>query len=452
MKRIAIAAVILVVVLAVALPPLFGARARSLIENDLADLGELLAPYGRVAVSLTDWDVGWYSSTATATVAVAFDDRPDVPRALGDLPPFSRTFPKSVTLRHGPVVAGPAAGLGWGSVELVIDASLVPALQDFHDATGVDRIAHVAVSVGFLGSATVGLDIPAFVYEAQAQQFDFRGLEADATVDGAGEAMDFSGEFGGLTVTRQASQLVAVGTTTWTGRSRMDPRYPNLALGEGEVDIARAMGSGGQAGEFVEVSDIRLRGASAIEGDQYVATGLYRAKEMQVMNAQLNDLVLDYAMGFGAEGMVRLMAGDFAVDSLTPEAQLEVADALLRQRLAFDIDRLGFEHEGRPALLTVAITYRGDELPDDFNVELPLDFMTLLPLLTANLDLAFHRELLGDLGIEQMDGVVRMLAREGIVQESGEDYTLKVGFANGGFTVNGDPFEPFQLMGLLGGP
>ena len=51
-----------------------------------------------------------------------------------------------------------------------------------------------------------------------------------------------------------------------------------------------------------------------------------------------------------------------------------------------------------------------------------------------------------------MDGVVRMLAREGIVQESGDDYTLNVGFANSGLTVNGDPFEPFQLMGLLGGP
>ena len=170
------------------------------------------------------------------------------------------------------------------------------------------------------------------------------------------------------------------------------------------------------------------------------------------MNAQLDDLVLDYAMGYGAEGMVRLMAEGFAVDARAPEVQLEIADALLRHRFTFDIDRLGFEHEGRPALATVAMAYRGDELPDDFNVELPLDFMALLPLLSANLDLAFHRELLGDLGIEQMEGVVRMLAREGIVRESGDDYTLNVGFANGGLTVNGDPFEPFQLLGLFGGP
>ncbi|MCY3841312.1 MAG: DUF945 family protein [Gammaproteobacteria bacterium] len=452
MKRVAIAAVVLVVVLAAALPPLFGARARSLMESDLAYLADLLAPYGTVEVSLDDWDLGWFSSTATARVVVAFDDRPDVPPRLVDLPAFSRTFPNSITLRHGPVVTGPAAGLGWGSVELVIDASLVPALQAFHDATGLDRIAHLGISIGFLGNATFGLDIPAFVYEVQEQQFDFRGLEADATVDVAGEAVAFGGEFGGLGVTSQASQLVAVGTTTWSGRSRADPRYPNLWLGEGEVGIARAMASGGQAGEMVEVSDIRLRGESVVEGDRYVATGLYRAKEMQVMNAQLDDLVLDYAMGYGAEGMVRLMAGGLDVDSLTPEVQLEIGDALLRQRFTFDIERLGFEHEGRPASAAVAMAYRGDELPDDFNVELPLDFMALLPLLSVNLDLAFHRELLGDLGIGQMDGVVRMLASEGIVQESGDDYTLNVGFANGGLTVNGDPFEPFQLMGLLGGP
>ena len=452
MRRIAIAVVVLVTVLAAALPPLFGARARSLIDNDLAALADSLAPYGTVQVSLTDWDVGWYSSTATATVVLAFDDRPDVPPALVDLPAFTRTFPKSITLRHGPVVTGPAAGLGWGSVDLVVDVSLLPPLQDFHDATGLDRIAHLGISVGFLGSATLGLDIPAFVYEAQGQQVDFRGLEAVATIDGAGEAMAFGGEFGGLAVTRQASQLAAVGTTTWSGRSRMDPRYPNLWLAEGRVDIARAMVFGGSAGEFVEVSDIRLRGESVVEGDRYVATGLYRAKDMQVMNAQLDDLVLECAMGYGAEGMARLVTAGYDAGSLTPEAQREIAEALLRQRLTFDIDRLGFKHEGRPALASVAMAFQGDELPEDFNVELPLDFMALLPMLTADLDLAFHRELLGGLGFGQINGMVALLAREGIVRESGDDYTLNVGFANGGLTVNGDPFEPFELMGLLGGP
>ena len=80
------------------------------------------------------------------------------------------------------------------------------------------------------------------------------------------------------------------------------------------------------------------------------------------------------------------------------------------------------------------------------------DYMALLPLVTANLDLSFHKDLLGGLGIGQMDGVVRMLAREGIVLESGDDYTLDVGFENGGLTVNGDPFEPLQLLGLVGTP
>lgn len=452
MKRIAIMAVVLVVVLAAALPPLFGARARSLIDNDLAALADSLAPYGTVEVSLTDWDVGWYSSTATAAVVVAFDDRPDVPPPLVDLPAFERTFPKSVTLRHGPVVTGPAAGLGWGSVELVVDASLVPLLQDFHDATGLDRIAHLGISVGFLGGATLGLDIPAFVYEAQGQQVDFRGLEAGATIDGAGEAMAFDGEFGGLSVTRQASQLAAVGTTTWSGRSRVDSRYPSLWVGEGAVDIARAIVFGGQAGEFFEVNDIRLQGESGIEGDQYVATGLYGAKEMQVMEAQLDDLVLECAMGYGAEGMVRLVTAGYDVESLTPEAQLEIVDALLRQRFTFDVDRFGFKHEDRPALATVAMEFQGDELPEDFNVELPLDYMALLPLVSANLNIAVHRELLGGLGLAQLDGVVGMLVREGIVRESGDDYTLNVGFANGSLTVNGDPFEPFEMMGLVFGP
>lgn len=451
MKRIALAVVVLGLVVAVALPPLFGARARSVVEADLAFLGEVMSPYGTFEVAFEDWDVGWFSSTATVSVAVAFEDRPDMPPTLVDLPAFSRTFPSLITLRHGPVITGPAAGLGWGSVELVFDASLIPALKQFHDATGTDHVARLAILVGFLGGGKLGLDVPEFVYEADGQQLVFRGLEGNATIDGDGEAIEFGGEFGGLTVTRSASPLAAVGRTDWSVSSRMATRYPGLWLGGGRISMEKAMFFGGEVGESFEIVDVRLQGQSGIEGNLYVATGLYEAKELQVMDAQLSQLVLDVAMGFGVEAMARLMQAGYTMDTLTPEQQLETATALLTERVTFDVNRLGFEHDGRPATASLAVEFRGDELPDGFEVGPVNDYAVLVPLLKASVDVAFHRELLNGLGVGQMDGLVGVLAREGILEESGDDYTLAVGFDNGALVVNGEPFAPFELLRLLGG-
>lgn len=450
MKRIALAVVVLVL-LAVALPPLFGARARSLLEADLALLGEALAPYGTFEVAFENWDVGWYSSTATVSVVVAFDDQPDVPPTLVDLPAFSRTFPELITLRHGPFITGPAAGLGWGSVEMTVDASLVPALKQFHDAAGVDHIARIGISVGLLGSATIGLDMPAFVYEGGAQQFDFRGLEADASIDGDGEAMEIGGEFSGLTVTRSASQLAAVGRASWSGSSRLDTRYPDLWLGGGLLELDRAVIFGGEGEKLFGIADVRLQGESDIEEDRYVAAGLSEANELRVVDTQLRELVLDVAMGLSAEAVARLIQeAGYTAGTLTPDQELEMATALLRGRTTFDIRRLAFKHEDREATASLASEFRGDDLPDGFGFDPAADWAAVVPLVTANLDIAFHRELLSGLGVGQFDRLVQILVREGILQESGDDYTLAVGFDNSALTVNGQPFEPFELLGLLG--
>ena len=125
-----------------------------------------------------DWDVGWYSSTASISLGVELNAE-----ALGtgeqDLPALTTTLPKLVTLYHGPVLIEPIAGLGWGAAEFVVDASLIPELQEFHDTTGVDHIARLGVLVG-LFDTTVGMDMPAFVYQegsnGQVVGVDFGGI------------------------------------------------------------------------------------------------------------------------------------------------------------------------------------------------------------------------------------------------------------------------------------
>ncbi|MDE0038166.1 MAG: DUF945 family protein [Gammaproteobacteria bacterium] len=452
MKRIAIAVVAMVVVLAVAMPPLFGARARSLMEDQLATVGDSLAPYVKVEVSFDDWNIGWYSSTATVSLAMTFES----PALQADMvESYSTTLPKSVTLYHGPILFRPSPGLGWGSVEFVVDSSVVSELREFEEATGVAYAARGGVLVGFGGGLSMSMDVPGFEYtqgesDLSGTEFDFGGLEATAKFGGSGGNIEVDGRFAGVNATIFPMQF-AWGRTTWTGSAWKDDRIPNLWRGRGRTEVARVMFSSSSEGNTYEVTDLRIEGDNEIEGDFLVGTNLYEAREARIGDISLQDLVMDLAVRYGLDGMARLM--DVAYfDSLDPERQMAIATDLVRERVDFAINRLGFMHEDRQALASLAIEFRGDELPDAFEIGPNADFMAMLPLVTANLDLAFHRELLGGLGTGQMDGVVRMLVREGIVQESGDDYALNVGFANGGLTVNGDPFEPFELMGLLGGP
>lgn len=458
MKRIAIAVVVLAVVLAVALPPLFGARARSLMEDQLAAVGESLAPYAKVEVSFDDWDVGWYSSAATVSLAVTVDTEA-LELDAEVVEAFSTTLPKSVTLYHGPILIRPSPGLGWGSVEFVVDDSVVPELREFEEATGLDYFARLGVLVGFGGGLSMGMDIPRFEYaegesEMAGAEIDFGGLEATAKFGGDGESIDLDGRFGGVDATIAnilSSWQLAWGRTTWTGSVRKDDRIPNLWLGGGKTEVDRIMFSTGAGETTYEVTDLSIEGDNVIEGDFLVGANLYEVHELRIMNMALRDLVVDLTVRYGVDGMARLMDVAY-MDSFDPERQMEIVTDLVRERIDFAINRIGFTHEDRQALASLAIEFRGDELPDGFEIGPNADFTAMLPLVTANLDLAFHRELLGGLGIGQMDGMVQMLAREGILRESGDDYALSVGFANGGLTVNGDPFEPFELLGLLGGP
>lgn len=452
MKRIALVAVVLVLVAAVALPPLFGARARSLIEAEVTGIADALAPFATVTVVFDDWDVDWFSSTASVSLGFELAAESAIPVGFEDQPrQFELTLPELVTVHHGPVVTTPSMGFGWGGVEFVVDAALVPALQDFQDAIGVDHVARLGILISFFGGTNLGIDMPAFAYEDDETRIDFQGLAAHAAFDADVERMHFDGEVGGLNVAALGSPSVILGRLDVTGNSRASPRFPGLWLGGGRLDMERISGSD-TMGNTYELSDLRMEGASDIDGNVYVATGTYEVGELHVMGVRLTDIAMELAMRVGAEAMALLMSAGYDADDLSAEAQADLLIALVTERLTFNIDRLSLRHEERSASAMLAAEYRGDELPDDISVDdLGTDFATLLPLASATLELAFHTDLVAGLGLEQVDAWVRVLAREGIVLESGDEYTLNVAFEGGALTVNGEPFEVYDLFRLAGG-
>ena len=446
MKRIVLVVVVLGLVVVAVLPPLFGAKARSLVEAELAAIGQALAPYASVEVTFDNWDAGWLSSTANASITVAFES------VLPTEDDFHARLPEAVTLYHGPFLTGVSPGLGWGSIEFVIDSSVIPELRDFHESTGIDRIARLGVLVGF-GSTTVGMDMPAFVYgvgePGQRVEIELAGMEMRAVLRDAGERLEFDGKIGGFGITIPASWEADMGQLSWTSSARKDSRIPQLWLGEGRFDLAQVMiASGGRS--LVEFNDFHVEAGTEIDADVFIASYLYEAREAVITNSRLDELVAGVSWRYGVDTLGRLMDAANDLDEMSPHAATELLNAMVRERLTFDIERLGFKHEDRALLASLAIEFRGDELPDNLEIDLASDYATFLPLVSAHLDIAFHKELLSGLGAEQMDVMAGVLAGAGILRESGDDHTLNVGFDKGVVSVNGDPIELQELLGLLG--
>lgn len=266
-------------VVTAALPPLFGAKARSLIEAELAGIGRALAPYASVEVTFDDWNVGWFSSTVNPSITMALNAESGLPIDDDQPSRFETTLPEAVTLYHGPFLTGFSPGLGWGSVEFVIDSFVIPDLRDFHESTGMDRVARLGVLVGF-GGTTVGMDMPAFVYgegePGQRVEIEFAGMEMNAVFGDGGKRIEFDGEVGGFGITIPSSREAVVGQLSWASSARKDSRISKLWLGDGQFDLTRVMiASGGK--DLVEVNDIHVEGGAEIDGDVLIATNLYEA-------------------------------------------------------------------------------------------------------------------------------------------------------------------------------
>lgn len=450
-KRIVVAVLAAVLVAAVVLPPVFGARARSLVEAEVAAIAESIAPYAAVEVRFDDWEVGWYSSTATVTVDLRRAGQEGFPDDIAD--GFRTTLGELFRLSHGPVLAGASPGVGWGSAEFVIDASVFPELQEFQDETGLDHVARLGVMVGLFGATTIGMDMPAFRHDGKlgGAAVDFAGLVASAAIADGGDSLDLDGELRGLGVTVAGMPMVDSDQVTWLANTSRSLRIPYLWLGGGRLDFARLTVSNG----LFEMIEARVEGDAAVDGDLVRATSLYRVRELSIAGAQLDDVHLEVSVSQGADALARVMEAGYNADfrevlQLQME-MLDLLDLLVKQRFNFDIDRFSFEHESLPASASLSIEYRGDELPDSVELGPSMDFEPVYALISAKLNVAVHQELLRTIGLDPADAMVRVLAREGIVLESDDEYTLNVSFDNHEFRVNGEPFEPLQLLGLLGG-
>ena len=467
-RRIGIILAALVAVLAVVvsmlLPPIIGAVARSLLDDIDRDvpIGQGFGPAADVYVAFDDWDAGWFSSTAYVSL--------DSSGREGEAGALSTPVPVPVTLRHGPVLAGTPSGLGWASIELVLDGSVHPLFGRMLQEWGVDdAAAHLGVLVGLGGSIKIGAELPPVQNTPQYRtprdrdrQFDFRGLEATATLDLGGDSFDLVGEFGGLRIVEDRNRL-DIGRINFAAGASKVSAFPGLWLSDawiGGTGFTIREGDGG-----IEAEDFGLRVNTGIRGDAFDAALQGDVSQLLFDRVRLSDLAVEFSLQCAADALANLMrlavrmqdshTSDlgFAIDSGV--AMATTVDSFLRERLTVGIDRLSFMHEDRSASATLAVEFRGDELPGYFDIkglEEILANPAELPA-SADLDVAFHRDLprglastVGPDAREVVDSVLLNLVRMGVFEAHDDDYTMQVRYGNGTLDINGEQLDLSYLF------
>ena len=454
-RRIALAAAITIVAAVLILPPLFGARARALLEPGLNAMGGSLAPDAAFVVSFDDWDAGWFSSTATVSFEAVFRTPPPVAAVSTDLEEtYQTTLPGVVTLHHGPVplggsgVLGGLGGFGWGSAEFVVDAATIPELQDFHAETGVSEVARLTALVGFLGNTTIGLSVsPISTTEPNSgAQVDFAGLDATLSVAQDGRRTASTGTLQGLSATVPDDVTFEIGETTWGVRADKEPAT-GLWLGHGSGRLAKVVASSGDTAGGLEVDDVQIESDTHVDAGEVVGALRATAVGVRFGEHQLDDLEVDMT-GTGPVAAMESLA-ERASGSLIETPLTSVMLATIRgHRATLRIDPLAFNYRDMPFRATLDVDYHGDREAEEAGAP---NFEELTRSTSAELELSFHKDLLDVIGIDMVANLLPAMARLELVRESGDQYHVHATYSDGELLFDGKPVDMALLAALMAG-
>ena len=440
-RRIVLGAAIIVVAVALFLPPMFGARARSLLEPGLNTMGTLLAPDVAFTVSFDDWHAGWFSSSSTLTFEAAL--RPPATDAL-----YRTTLPGVVTLHHGPAPLGGLAGLGWGRAEFVVDAAAIPELQSFHAETGIRDVARLTALVGFLGNSTIGLTLVPINTTAPSSgaEMRFAGLDATLSLARDGNRGASTGTLHGLSASLPDGTAFEIGESSWYGRAHKHSAA-GLWLGDGTATSARIVASSAGAASALELDDAHLETELDIDGEVVVGMNRSTAVAFRLGDVQVDDVEVDVTVTTPVAAMASLTKG---ADRSRSDGSLpaDVMTAMLRQPATLRVDTLAFSYRDMPLNATLDVEYDGDRHAGRSAVP---NFEMLTGITSAELHLSIHKNLLGMIGIDALARLVPAMARLDLVRESGDEYLVHATYRDGELLFDGKRVELPLLVALMAG-
>lgn len=468
MKKLIPIAVVILVVAAIAAPPLIGGVMESTVRTRI----ERMDDNPMFAMRIVEYDRSWFSSQAE--IEMALDERYfDLLAATGDINDAQMTAMMNeqsihipVSLTHGPVIVSDGLYFGLARLYAVLDNRDQLAAMAMQEL-GLDYLAELRGQVSYLGRFSFLGNVPPIDYYDESGQLQFSGLNIEGSAHRGNLQLD--GGFNSL-----AMDADGTAATIENLFLTSDSDQINQALWIGEFDSGIEslviVDTYGGAGDALRFSGLRANGSTDLDatGELLEATATYIAETVHIpeLDMELTDTEVTVSIeNISAQAMTDYYENMFNIDPQNPDAAIvamqDLSGRILENNPGISVDPIRFTLDGES--LTAAISARIVNA-DQGNADFTNPF-ALLSMLEASADLSASKPLflrLASLGAAGQMGSIRpgdlppgetvesmaeaqaqlMIANflaPGYLVDDGENYTTDIDYANGEVRINGNP-------------
>lgn len=448
--KIRIAAVAVLLLALVVLPPVFGRLAESRVAAHIESLREK-----RIDVTLDEYERGWFASRAQITLAPS-QLHPSAAVLAELLDPLT----VAIDIRHGPVSVADGFFLGMFETHA----------RPVGDSPVIDFVVEAHTTLG--GSVNFAAEIMPLRHDNADGRISFSGARANGTIER--RRIDARGELASLEIESPTGTLSMIGVRASTDSERHSGR---VAPGTLFVEIDRFALEPFDASGAFDATGVRFESRSSLDRDRGQLNGravltVQQARtgsgstvtdaryEMSLRNVDIEALEAYYDLVASSEA-----AGTPAEPSL--DAIEPIVQRLVAGGPGIALDKVALYLDGQPFEASLQIDVDTDALPSGGSADLhdPQYWRSILkgraaltaakPLVEQFAAAAIKAQLLaqqdgGSMPAESLDAfaesqvglMLGMLSAQGMIEDTGNLYRTSVSFDNGRITVNGQPL-PF---------
>ena len=495
MKKIILTLAAIVAFLLIA-PFIVGIQAQSKLTEDLPQMNAASEQY--ITVKVTDYDRGWFKSTAAVELnftetyldsltnaldQASNDTDPANPPATSNpvINLLSKGVKQDLTISHGPILTVDSTSIGLARVVTSYGQGDTENEQMLRDTLNIDYLIRSQYDIGFSGAGDIYFDVPGFQVKEQGANTSFDGVTAQGTLNLNQLHLTLSGSMPSLAINSEAMTMEVLGTS-FNIDSKM---VEGLGFGVGggnfavdRINLTNPDNNNVELKKLLVNSDAQLNEAGNI--DLQLS---YEISEASISDDIITELIFAMEMeNFDAQAMQQLQEVVLQSNNTEdPAAMLEeisrVAHQMLSTAPTLSIKPVGFTLNDQSFNLNLDITTNVHQLPavDAFSFDNPMLFMALFSLkgdATINRDLlttmmipqlksqlaagvpedtAVTDEQLQQMAEAQAPMLLGTLEGQGFIKvdtANDANYVVDVQFNNGALLINGNPIP----LGALQGP
>ncbi len=468
MNRIVVAVVLVVAIVLLATPPVLGKWTESRVRERVAALDSS----GVISAEVTSFDRGWFGSTAKIELGLMPSYLAQL-EALGrDADAFGRRATIKVDFAHGPLALQNGVHLGWSSMVARLDPA-EPGIAALEQQLGIPYVFEFRGHTGLTGALTFDADVPPMDVPAGLAQFKFSGAAIDGSYgrqrlvsNARVDSFEFSSPTGAVVLRNLRAKT----------DNRILSRYVTPGDAELSIESIAAIDPTLGSKPVFAVDQLKMTSGATIDAagallDLKVTYGVDR---LTAVDNEISDAAVSLAL-HNLDVVALEKYADVTRELATnpvddPRTVLAALAPHIKRALAAGpsllLEPIAFKLQGEPFDGRVEITTNPARLPPGDTID--LDPLLLAGLLNGSADLRLSKALakkfatiaatmqLGADGgmppdqlaylAEAQSGLLLVtLVSQGMLVEEQDSYRVALRYADGAFTVNGNPM-PFGLQ------